>query len=115
MTPQKEKHLKQLLSNAEVLIDDKYRRGAELHTDNLLDKSIIELNYEALMECIDQLTYLLTQRELLLREKNAAYQKDIISSDAMAQSRMGIRLSVPKAKVRSNGVKSRKILFKAKD
>lgn len=61
-----------------MLLDDKYRRGAEKHGGNLLDLTPLELNTEALHECVDQLTYLLTQREKLIEFKNkyGAYTDD---------------------------------------
>ena len=68
MTPEAEAQLCRLKLDALELLDGKYRAGNRAHGGNLLALKPLELVDEALQECIDQLTYLLSLREAL---KNA--------------------------------------------
>lgn len=65
MTNDQEQHLATLMSQMGRLLNDKYRRGAKEHEGNLLDMTPSELIDEALAECMDQLTYLLTVKQKL--------------------------------------------------
>lgn len=44
------------------MIDAKYRAGQEAHGGNLFDLTEVQLIDEALMEAVDQMTYLITLR-----------------------------------------------------
>ena len=66
MTERQLLHLIALKEDSALLIDEKYRKGAAEHGDDLLDKTPIELVNFALDEAIDQVVYLMTLRDALL-------------------------------------------------
>jgi len=64
------KHLKSILSNTERLLSDKYIKGVIEHKTTLnKDYTALELLNCAIDEAIDQVTYLLTLKEILHKEK----------------------------------------------
>lgn len=65
MTEQQEKHLNELKTIIGILLNNKYRKGQEVHQGNLFDLSVGELLDEAINEAIDQITYLLTAKSKL--------------------------------------------------
>ncbi len=67
MTPAQEEHLARIKADLCRLVDDKYRKGAAEHGGELLDCSLLTLVDYAIEEAIDEATYLLSLRELLLR------------------------------------------------
>jgi len=58
-------HLRFLKQEVVVRLDTKYREGAIKHGGDLMDKTPLQLNDEAIAEAIDQLVYLLTLRKKL--------------------------------------------------
>lgn len=71
MNQDQEDHLKEIITLAAGLLNDKYRRGQEQHGGNLKDLTVTELIDEALMENIDQFTYLATAKAKLMETKKA--------------------------------------------
>lgn len=75
MTPEHEEHLyriERLLGNR---LAHKYRRGVEEHGGRMWEKySTLQLVDMALDECVDQLTYLVTLRDLIIREAAAHFE-----------------------------------------
>lgn len=67
MSPEKEKHLNELLLVSNALMTAKYRAGDKKHGGDLKDMSVLELNEQALEENTDQRFYLLEQRLKLLK------------------------------------------------
>ncbi len=65
MTQQQEKHLKTIIRVAGELLDAKYRAGQVRHGGNLFDLTALQLVDEAIMEAVDQWTYLITLRDKL--------------------------------------------------
>jgi hypothetical protein len=65
MSPQQEEHLKEIVTVTKALIESKYREGQKKHGGNLFDLTASELIDEAIMECVDQMTYLLTAKSKL--------------------------------------------------
>ncbi len=72
MTTSQEEHLRRLKKEFCELIDAKYRRGAVEHSRDfggeLVNVPNLGLVNHAIEEAIDQVAYLLTLREKLLRE-----------------------------------------------
>ncbi len=72
MTDNQEKHLARVKNRFCLLVDAKYRRGAEEHADEhggeLLNAPSVYILELAIEEAIDQVVYLLSLREKLLRE-----------------------------------------------
>lgn len=67
MSPEKEKHLHELLIVSNALMSVKYRAGDKKHGGDLRDMTVLELNEQALQENTDQRFYLLEQRLKLLK------------------------------------------------
>ena len=65
VTLEQQKHLSKLTFKFALLIARKYTRGAAEHGGNLWDLSAEQLLDEAIAECIDQFTYLMTLKEKL--------------------------------------------------
>jgi hypothetical protein len=70
MTPEHDKHLASLLSTIKTLTTTKYKAGVIEHGGSLWLKGKHYLIDQAIMEAIDQLTYLLTLRQVLRDEEN---------------------------------------------
>ena len=72
MTDAQEKHLARVKSGFCVLVDAKYRKGAEEHAKEyggeLLSVPTLQMLDHAIEEAVDQVVYLLSLREKLLRE-----------------------------------------------
>lgn len=65
MTPEQEAHLAVIKAEFVAEVDLKYRKGQERHGGDLFKMCPLRLNEEALAEAIDQVVYLLTQRDKL--------------------------------------------------
>jgi hypothetical protein len=65
MTPEQEEHLARIKGEFIDLVDIKYRRGQEEHGGNLHHVPAVAVLSMAIDEAIDQVTYLLTLREIL--------------------------------------------------
>ena len=65
MTKEQEIHLANIKILFSMLVDTKYRRGQKEHGGNLIDVPLLNLINNAIDECIDQFTYLVTLREKL--------------------------------------------------
>jgi hypothetical protein len=60
-------HLESIKKRFDGLVDGKYRRGAASHGGDLLHLKPVAVLDMAIDEAVDQVVYLLTLRELLLR------------------------------------------------
>ena len=69
MEPFKEKKLKSHIAQIVKRANLKYRKGNAEHGGDLYDLTEYELNENAIDEAIDQLHYLLTLREKLIKRK----------------------------------------------
>jgi hypothetical protein len=73
MTNSQEEHLARIKTRVCELMDSKYRKGAVEHSSEfggeLLNVPVLMLVDHALEEAIDQLAYLLSVREKLIRER----------------------------------------------
>ncbi len=65
MTETSEAHLSRLLAEIGLLVNDKYRAGADEHGGDLTDMPVGKLIDEAIQENIDSLVYLLTAKQKL--------------------------------------------------
>jgi hypothetical protein len=65
MTERQEQHLDNLMGETLELMDEKYRRGQEVHGGDLFELSVATLLDEAINETVDQLVYLLTAKARL--------------------------------------------------
>lgn len=65
MTQKQKNHVEDLLAVFKDRLAEKYQKGAEEHGGNLWDMSAEQLLDEAINECIDQYTYLMTLKEKL--------------------------------------------------
>lgn len=72
MTSKQEMHLVHIQSEFVGRVGNKYRKGAKEHGGDLRDMTPLQLAENALDECIDQFTYLLTLRDNLLILENQA-------------------------------------------
>ena len=63
-----EEHLARVTADAIRLIDAKYRKGAAEHHGELLQVPALEILDQAIDEAIDQVVYLLSLKEKLLKE-----------------------------------------------
>lgn len=72
VTPEQENHLAEIKNSFETLVDIKYRKGQEEHGGDLFKKGILDLVEDALNEAIDQFVYLITIRNKILDDRNAA-------------------------------------------
>ena len=63
MTQNQEKHLKKIKRLFAGMVEIKYHKGAVEHGGDLQDMSPSDLLNNAILECIDQFTYLITLRE----------------------------------------------------
>lgn len=63
MTPDQISHLASLLDRFASLTSAKYEKGAEEHTGNVWDASLLTLIDNAIEESIDQFVYLMTIRD----------------------------------------------------
>ena len=74
MTPQQEKHLREIKQEFDIMVDRKYRKGQEEHGGDLFNMHILQLVDNSIDEAIDQVVYLLTIRNKILslriKEKN---------------------------------------------
>lgn len=70
LSPAQNDHIVDLQREFCLRLRDKYTKGAEEHGGNLKDMPPIQLIENALNECIDQFTYLMTLREQLLTTFN---------------------------------------------
>lgn len=72
MTPSQEEHLQRMKESFCELMDAKYRKGAVEHSrefgGELLNVPALGLVNHAIEEAVDQVAYLLSLREKLLRE-----------------------------------------------
>lgn len=68
MTLEQQAHLSRLTYNFALVLSTKYAKGAIEHGGNLWDKTPIQLLDEAIDECIDQFTYLMTLRSKMTNE-----------------------------------------------
>ena len=62
MTNEQQLHMAKLMNAAALQIFERYQQGARQHSDLLSDKSELELLDDAIEECVDQFTYLMTLR-----------------------------------------------------
>ena len=69
MNPMQEAHLGRVKTEFAALVDAKYRAGAAEHSGELLSLSDLEILDLAIEEAIDQVVYLLSLREKLVRSK----------------------------------------------
>lgn len=69
MTEEQEKHLLEIKESFEILVDAKYRKGQLEHGGALFDKSSEWILDAALDEAIDQVVYLLTLKQKLIRDR----------------------------------------------
>jgi predicted methyltransferase MtxX (methanogen marker protein 4) len=67
MTIDQELHLLTLKNEFSKRVDKKYRIGQREHGGNLFDLTKEKLIEEAINECIDQFTYLMTLKEKLVK------------------------------------------------
>lgn len=65
MNDEQEIHLSQIREEIINRVSEKYRKGAEEHQGDLLSMEPLRLVEEAIDECVDNLVYLLTLRDLL--------------------------------------------------
>lgn len=64
MTEEQQKHLDMILSEADLLIATKYKRGCKEYKTHLRDDYLVEeLLANAIDEAVDQMVYLLTLKE----------------------------------------------------
>jgi len=71
MNEDQAQHLKSILKNTEYLLTDKYIKGVLEHKTILnKDHTVLELVDMAIDEAIDQVTYLLTIKEVLEKNNN---------------------------------------------
>lgn len=66
MTPQQEKHLRDIKTQFSNLVDIKYRKGQDEHGGDLFNKPVLDLVDSAIDEAVDQVVYLLTLRNKML-------------------------------------------------
>lgn len=69
MTPEQEKHLKDIIEETSKRINLKYRKGQAEHGGDLKDMQTYKLLDNAIDEAIDQIVYLLTLRNSILDGK----------------------------------------------
>lgn len=69
MTSEQEKHLISIKKSFDIRVDKKYRKGQEEHGGNLYDMSMLDLIDNTINEAIDQVVYLLTLRNSMLRAR----------------------------------------------
>lgn len=62
LTVSQEAHLSHIKAGFDRLVDTKYRKGAEEHTGDLRDNTILQLLDFAIDEAVDQVTYLFSMR-----------------------------------------------------
>ena len=62
MDKKQEKHLQDIKTAFDRWVDCKYRRGAKSHGGNLMNMAPDRVLDEAIDECVDMFTYLLTLR-----------------------------------------------------
>ena len=62
LSVQQEQHIKEIISTFSGKMVMKYRKGAQEHGGELLDKDLVWLLDNALDEAIDQVVYLITAR-----------------------------------------------------
>ena len=67
MTPNHEEHLRSIIKRVGEMIDKKYRKGQAEHGGNLWAVPVATLVDNAIEEAIDQLAYLLTIKDSLLK------------------------------------------------
>ena len=67
MSPRQEKHLLSIKETFMQLVDAKYRKGQKEHGGDLFAKSPEQLIDNAIDEAIDQVVYLFTLRDKLLK------------------------------------------------
>jgi hypothetical protein len=70
MTEEKEQFMNTLLTQLTIMAEKKFRKGDAEHGSDLENKSILELNEEAMDECIDMMFYLLVQHKKIKQFKN---------------------------------------------
>lgn len=75
MTPEQEQHLDRIQRVFSLIVSGKYRKGQSEHGGNLWDVSAERLIEMAIEEAIDQVTYLVT-----LRDKLVKFDADIAES-----------------------------------
>ncbi len=68
MTHNQEAHLARVKAAFVQLVDAKYRQGAAEHGGELLHLSALRILDHAIAEAIDQVVYLLSLKEKLLKE-----------------------------------------------
>lgn len=72
MNGAQERHLADIKDQFATQVDAKYRRGAAEHGGELLDYTPLVLVGFALDEAIDQVVYLLSIRDKLMKEQGAS-------------------------------------------
>jgi len=68
MNKAQEEHLNHIKNHFVQAVDLKYRIGAKEHDGDLLDMTPLQMVDEALLECIDQFTFLSSLRDKLCQE-----------------------------------------------
>ncbi len=69
MTFEQDQHLTKIQTEFSRMVFWKYRQGAKEHGGNLIDMTPLQLLDNAIDECIDQFTYLITLRDKLANPK----------------------------------------------
>lgn len=67
MNKEQEEHLANIKDDFATLVDEKYRKGAAEHGGDLINLGPSKLIDMAIDEAIDQVVYLLTLRDQILR------------------------------------------------
>ncbi len=66
-----QQHLAEIITELVELLTEKYTKGADEHGGDLIDMSVEDLLDNAIMENIDQITYLLTLKKKIKPRLNS--------------------------------------------
>ena len=66
-----QQHLAEIITELVELLTEKYTKGADEHGGDLIDMSVEDLLDNAIMENIDQITYLLTLKQKIKPRLNS--------------------------------------------
>lgn len=69
MTEEQEAHLTDIQEAFDMMVSEKYRKGAKEHGGNLTGKSLAWYVEQAIDEAIDSFVYLYTLRQTLLEQE----------------------------------------------
>lgn len=70
MDETEEKHLKDILEETRRRLNLKYRKGSAEHGGHLQDMTAYQLIDNSIDECLDNIVYLLTLRDKIVRERD---------------------------------------------